>query len=67
MSYELWGMPLVHVSLVGVALAALLYFIAPDFFRPMFTNALGLLLIGFSLVSIAVGNVLIRRLARVEV
>ncbi|HEX8889563.1 MAG TPA: hypothetical protein VF779_10320 [Pyrinomonadaceae bacterium] len=25
MSYELWGWPLVHVSLVGVALAALLY------------------------------------------
>lgn len=55
------------ITAIPFALATLLYFIAPDFFRPMFTNVIGLVLLGLSLISIAVGNVLIRRLARVEV
>jgi tight adherence protein B len=55
------------ITALPFALATLLYFIAPDFFRPMFSNVIGLVLLGLSLISIAVGNVLIRRLARVEV
>ena len=55
------------ITAIPFALATLLYFIAPDFFRPMFSNVIGLVLLGLSLISIAVGNVLIRRLARVEV
>jgi tight adherence protein B len=55
------------ITALPFGLATLLYFIAPDYFRPMFSNSIGLMFIGLSLISIASGYFLIRRLARVEV
>jgi tight adherence protein B len=55
------------ITALPFGLATLLYLIAPDYFRPMFSDSIGLTFIGLSLLSIAVGYFLIRRLARVEV
>jgi tight adherence protein B len=55
------------ITALPFGLATLLYFIAPDYFRPMFSDLIGLTFIGLSLISIALGWFLIRRMARVEV
>jgi tight adherence protein B len=55
------------ITVLPFALATLLYFIAPDYFRPMFTNIIGLVMIGLCLISIGIGYLLIRRIANVEV
>ena len=55
------------ITLIPFALAAFLYILPGDYFRPMLTNTIGLVLIGLCLVSIAIGNYFIRRIANVEV
>lgn len=55
------------ITALPFALAAFLYFIAPDYFRPMFGQLIGLILLGFCVVSILLGHFFIRRIARVEV
>jgi tight adherence protein B len=55
------------ITLIPFALAAFLYLLPGDYFKPMLTNQIGLVLIGLCLVSIAIGNYFIRRIANVEV
>lgn len=49
------------------AVALLLYFVAPAYFQPMLSNVVGWVLFGLCLVSIAIGNVFVRRIARIDV
>jgi tight adherence protein B len=53
------------ITLLPVAAAALLYFLVPDYFRPMFTSALGWVLIGISAGLLVIGNVIIRRITKI--
>jgi tight adherence protein B len=55
------------ITLLPFALATFLYFLPGDYFKPMLTNQIGLVLIGLCLISIGLGHVLIRRIATVEV
>jgi tight adherence protein B len=53
------------ITLLPVAAAALLYFLVPDYFRPMFTSALGWVLIAISAGLLVLGNVIIRRITKI--
>ena len=53
------------ITLLPVAAAALLYFLVPDYFRPMFTSPLGWVLIGISAGLLVIGNVIIRRITKI--
>lgn len=53
------------ITLLPVAAAALLYFLVPEYFRPMFTSALGWVLIGISAGLLVIGNVIIRRITKI--
>jgi tight adherence protein B len=53
------------ITLLPVAAAALLYFLVPDYFHPMFTSALGWVLIGISAGLLVIGNVIIRRITKI--
>ena len=53
------------ITLLPVAAAALLYFLVPDYFRPMLTSALGWVLIGISAGLLVIGNVIIRRITKI--
>jgi tight adherence protein B len=49
-----------------VALGLLLLVIAPDYFRPMISQPLGLVMLGIGFGLLALGNWLIRRLTRIR-
>jgi tight adherence protein B len=53
------------ITLLPVAAAALLYFLVPDYFRPMFTDPLGWVMIGLSAALLIIGNVIIRRITKI--
>jgi tight adherence protein B len=53
------------ITLLPVAAAALLYFLVPDYFRPMFVSPLGWVLIGISAGLLVIGNVIIRRITKI--
>ena len=53
------------ITLLPVAAAALLYFVVPDYFRPMFVNPLGWVMIGVSAGLLVIGNVIIRRITQI--
>jgi tight adherence protein B len=53
------------ITLLPIAAALLLYFLVPEYFRPMFTNPLGWLMLGVAAVMLAIGNVIIRRLTAI--
>ena len=53
------------ITLLPVAAAALLYFLVPEYFRPMFSSALGWLMLGISAALLVIGNVIIRRITRI--
>lgn len=55
------------ITLLPFALATFLYFLPGDYFKPMLSNQIGLLMLGLCLISIAIGNFFIRRIATVEV
>jgi tight adherence protein B len=50
------------VTLLPVIVAAILYFITPTYFRPMFSDRIGIGLLFAAGVSVAVGNIFIRRI-----
>lgn len=54
------------ITLLPIAAALLLYFIVPDYFRPMFTNPLGWAIIVVAAILLAIGNIIIRRLTAIE-
>ena len=53
------------ITLLPVAAATFLYFLVPDYFRPMFTNPLGLVMIAICGVFLAVGNLIIQRITKI--
>jgi len=54
------------ITLLPVAAALFLFFLVPDYFRPMFTNLLGWVLLAIAAMLLAVGNVIIRRLTAIS-
>jgi tight adherence protein B len=55
------------VTLLPVVVATILYFITPTYFRPMFQDRVGIGLLFLAGVSIAVGNLFIRRIVNFRV
>jgi tight adherence protein B len=55
------------VTLLPVIVAAILYFITPSYFRPMFSDRTGIALLFAAAVSVAVGNMFIRRIVNFRV
>jgi Flp pilus assembly protein TadB len=53
------------ITLLPLAAAAGLYFLVPDYFRPMFTSPLGWVMIGISAGLLVIGNVIIRRITKI--
>jgi len=53
------------ITLLPLAAAAGLYFLVPDYFRPMFTSPLGWVMIGISAALLVIGNVIIRRITKI--
>jgi len=55
------------ITLLPVGLAAVLEVISPDYFRPMLTQALGVIMLVGAAVSMAAGALIIRRITRIKV
>jgi tight adherence protein B len=53
------------ITLLPVSAAAFLYFLVPDYFRPMFTNPLGWVMLGVCAALLVIGNVIIRRITKI--
>jgi tight adherence protein B len=53
------------ITLLPIAAAVLLYFLVPDYFRPMFFNPVGWAIFLLAGVLLFIGNLLIRRLTRI--
>lgn len=53
------------ITLLPLAAGALLYFLVPDYFRPMFVNPLGWVMLGISAGLLVIGNLIIRRITRI--
>jgi tight adherence protein B len=53
------------ITLLPVTAAAFLYFIVPDYFRPMFVNPLGWVMLGIAAALLVIGNVIIRRITKI--
>jgi tight adherence protein B len=53
------------ITLLPLAAATGLYFLVPDYFRPMFDSPLGWVLIGISAGLLVIGNVIIRRITKI--
>ncbi|OLC26395.1 MAG: hypothetical protein AUG06_04785 [Actinobacteria bacterium 13_1_20CM_2_65_11] len=53
------------ITLLPVIAAAFLYFVVPDYFRPMFINPVGWVILGLAAGLLAAGNVIIRRITAI--
>jgi tight adherence protein B len=53
------------ITLLPVVAAAFLYFVVPDYFRPMFFNPLGWIMLGVAAGLLVIGNVIIRRITAI--
>jgi tight adherence protein B len=53
------------ITLLPVIAAAFLYFVVPDYFRPMFLNPLGWVMLGLAAILLVIGNVIIRRITAI--
>jgi tight adherence protein B len=53
------------ITLLPVAAAAFLYFLTPEYFRPMFTNPLGWVMLGIAAGMLMLGNAIIRRITKI--
>src|ERR1700674_5944120 len=53
------------ITLLPVAAAALLYFLVPDYFRPMFVSPLGWVMIAIAAGMLMIGNTIIRRITKI--
>ena len=54
------------ITLLPIVAAVLLYFIVPDYFRPMFLNPVGWAIIVLAAILLLVGNIIIRRLTSIK-
>jgi tight adherence protein B len=55
------------ITFLPVVLAVFMYFVTPTYFRPMFENFVGWVLIAIGIFMIFVGNLIIRRVVAIEV
>ena len=55
------------ITFLPIVLAAFMYFVTPTYFRPMFENFIGWILIAIGAFMIFVGNLIIRRVVAIEV
>jgi tight adherence protein B len=53
------------ITLLPVGAAAFLFFVVPDYFRPMFVNPLGWIILGLAAVLLLIGNAIIRRITAI--
>src|SRR5437899_2006761 len=53
------------ITLLPVAAGGLLFFLVPDYFRPMFVNPLGWVILGLAAALLVIGNVIIRRITAI--
>jgi tight adherence protein B len=53
------------ITLLPVTAAVFLYFLVPDYFRPMFSNPLGWVMLGIAAGFLVIGNVIIRRITKI--
>ena len=53
------------ITLLPVGAATFLYFLVPDYFRPMFVNPLGWVMLGIAAAFLVIGNVIIRRITKI--
>ncbi len=53
------------ITLLPVGAAAFLFFVVPDYFRPMFVNPLGWIILGLAAVLLVIGNAIIRRITAI--
>ncbi len=55
------------ITFLPIILAAFMYFVTPTYFRPMFSNIIGWILIVIGAFMIFLGNLIIRRVVAIEV
>jgi tight adherence protein B len=55
------------ITFLPIVLAVFMYFVTPTYFRPMFENFVGWVLIAIGIFMIFVGNLIIRRVVAIEV
>jgi tight adherence protein B len=55
------------ITFLPIVLAVFMYFVTPTYFRPMFENFIGWILIAIGCFMIFVGNLIIRRVVAIEV
>jgi tight adherence protein B len=55
------------ITFLPLVLATFMYFVTPTYFRPMFENFVGWILIAIGIFMIFVGNLIIRRVVAIEV
>jgi tight adherence protein B len=55
------------ITFLPIVLAVFMYFVTPTYFRPMFENFIGWVLIAIGIFMIFVGNLIIRRVVAIEV
>jgi tight adherence protein B len=55
------------ITFLPIVLAVFMYFVTPTYFRPMFENFIGWILIAIGAFMIFVGNLIIRRVVAIEV
>jgi tight adherence protein B len=53
------------ITLLPLIAAAFLYFVVPEYFRPMFVNPLGWVIIALAAGLLLIGNVIIRRITAI--
>jgi tight adherence protein B len=53
------------ITLLPVVAAAILFFVVPDYFRPMFINPLGWVILGVAAGLLVTGNLIIRRITAI--
>ena len=55
------------ITFLPIVLAVFMYFVTPTYFRPMFENFIGWVLIAIGIFMIFIGNLIIRRVVAIEV
>src|SRR5882672_9005065 len=55
------------ITFLPIVLAVFMYFVTPTYFRPMFQNFIGWILIAIGVFMIFIGNLIIRRVVAIEV
>jgi len=53
------------ITLLPLVVATFLFFVVPDYFRPMFVNPLGWVILGLCAGLLVIGNVIIRRMTAI--